>query len=88
MVEPWQAVPQWLTLALLRRPLTAAWWRGYEQRAGPVRDMVPFLAWAGAAMVRDPAYRVGDPSSWWTQQHLDAVSAWAARQRRATLGAD
>jgi hypothetical protein len=75
-------------LALLRRLLTAAWWRGYEQHAGPVHDFTPFLAWAGAAMVRDLAYRVGDPNSWWTQQHLDAVSAWAARQRRAALGTD
>jgi aminoglycoside phosphotransferase (APT) family kinase protein len=88
MVEPWQAGPQPLWLALLRRLLAAAWWRGYRQRAGPVGHMAPFLAWAGAAMVRDLAYRVGDPRSWWTQQHLDAISAWAARQRRAALGAD
>jgi aminoglycoside phosphotransferase (APT) family kinase protein len=85
LVEPWQPgrQPAWLTA--LRKLFAAAWWRGYRRLAGDVGELAPFLAWAGAAMVRDLSYRVADPGSWWTQGHLDAIESWARRQRRLAL---
>ncbi len=41
--------------------LAEAWRRGYEQVAGPQRDMALFYAWAGAYMQQDMAQHVARP---------------------------
>jgi Ser/Thr protein kinase RdoA (MazF antagonist) len=39
----------------VRRQFERGWRVGYERQAGPLRDMAPFYAWAGAMMQRDLA---------------------------------
>jgi len=62
------------------RLLEAGWRRGYEQTAGPMGDMRPFYAWAGAMMERDLAQHVGHPgAAWLTEAHMDRIRRWRAR---------
>ena len=66
----------------VRRELVAGWRHGYHAVAGPVDGMAPFLAWAGAFMVRDLAPRVGRPDlAWLTGKLLARVRAWTAAWR-------
>jgi aminoglycoside phosphotransferase (APT) family kinase protein len=53
--------PRGLGEMAVRRLLELGWRRGYEQAAGPFGDLSPFYAWAGAAMVRDLAPKLGRP---------------------------
>lgn len=71
-----------LITPLLRRILVRAWRAGYEQIAGPVGDLGPFYAWAGAVMVRDLAPKLGRPGVWLEQRHLDRVARWTAAWKR------
>ncbi len=85
-VEPWSPGPS-LRVAAFRRLLAAAWRRGYEQVRGRQRDLAPFLAWAGMAMVHDLSPRVADPEHWFEARHVDAIRRWAQRWRaRAGVG--
>lgn len=45
----------------LRRSFEAAWRRGYESLAGPIADLAPFYAWAGAATLDDLADKTDRP---------------------------
>lgn len=59
------------------RLLQAGWRRGYERVAGPIGDLAPFYAWAGAMMERDLAPRVGHPgAAWLTEAHMDHIRGW------------
>jgi aminoglycoside phosphotransferase (APT) family kinase protein len=57
-----------------RRLLVAfrhAWRAGYEAVAGPLRDVAPFVAWAGGAMQRDLGRRL-------RERDARRIGAWAA----------
>jgi aminoglycoside phosphotransferase (APT) family kinase protein len=86
MVEPYGPGRQGLALRLLRRLLTRSWQRGYEEVAGPLQEMAPFYAWAGAVMVWDLAPRVTDPQSWWQPHHLEQIRGWTRRWQQRTAG--
>ncbi|MGH2614969.1 MAG: phosphotransferase family protein [Thermomicrobiales bacterium] len=78
---PGGALPAPVSYAV-RRALDAGWRRGYRDVAGPMRDMAPFYAWAGAVMVRDLAPRLGRPDlPWLTLAFLGRVRTWAASWR-------
>ena len=59
--------------ALVRRLLELGWRRGYRQAAGPLVDMAPVYAWAGAVMLRDLEPKLGRPGVWLEPHHLDPV---------------
>ncbi|HEU5016021.1 MAG TPA: phosphotransferase [Roseiflexaceae bacterium] len=73
-------------LLMFRRLLARAWQRGYEDVAGPLNDMAPFYAWAGAVMLRDLAPRAARADHWIQPNDLEPARAWTARwKRRAGL---
>ncbi len=59
------------------RRFLRGWRRGYEETAGPIQGLAPFLAWAGVRMQRDLALRADSPraariASWialWDRSH-------------------
>lgn len=60
------------------------WRRGYESVAGPIPDLAPFLAWAGAVLLNEALPRVDEPQVWATEKDMEAVRRWVARwERRA-----
>ena len=66
--------------------LERAWRRGYQQIAGPLRDMPLFYAWAGAYMQRDLAQHVDRPESWVQAHHVESIRSWTeAWKRRAGI---
>ena len=66
-----------------RRVFEAGWRRGYRAVAGPIGDLAPFYAWAGAVMARDLAPRLGRPDlPWLTPAYLERVHRWSAYWRR------
>jgi aminoglycoside phosphotransferase (APT) family kinase protein len=87
MVEPYGPGRQSLLLSVARRLLARSWRRGYERVAGPLPDLAPFYAWAGAVMARDLAPRVSNPQSWLRPDHLRQIERWtAAWKERAGRG--
>jgi aminoglycoside phosphotransferase (APT) family kinase protein len=88
VVEPHGPRRQALALGMLRRLLAWSWQRGYEEVAGPLLEMAPFYAWAGAVMMRDLAPRVTDPNSWWQPYHLDQIRGWTTRWKQHAGCAD
>lgn len=69
----------WLRGWLLRWILERAWRSGYEQVGGPIGELGPFYAWAGAVMVRDLAPKIGRPGIWLEPRHLAAIERWTDR---------
>jgi aminoglycoside phosphotransferase (APT) family kinase protein len=67
----------------LRRVLEAAWRSGYEAVTGPLTDMAPFYAWAGAMMERDLSAKLGRPGIWLQPGDLAGIHRWT--QRWSTL---
>lgn len=59
-----------------------SWWRSYRQAAGQVEGMAPFYAWAGAAIVRDQASKIGLPGRTLQSHDLDPLRAWTAEWKR------
>ncbi len=47
-----------------------------------VGGMAPFYAWAGGAMARDLAPKLGRPGVWLEPRHIEAIAGWAAGWRR------
>jgi aminoglycoside phosphotransferase (APT) family kinase protein len=86
VVEPYGPKRQGLALGMLRRLLAWSWRRGYEEVAGPLQEMAPFYAWAGAVMVRDLAPRITDPHSWWQSHHLEQIREWTTRWKQGAAG--
>lgn len=68
----------------MRRLLLLSWKCGYEQEAGPLRDMALFYAWAGAAMLNDLAPKIARPGAWLTAEHLVPIRRWMAQWFRRT----
>jgi aminoglycoside phosphotransferase (APT) family kinase protein len=78
-IEP--SWPRWPHVTIFRWVLARAYLRGYERAAGPLGDMAPFYAWAGAVMVRDLAPRAARDGV-----SLDGVRRWTDTwMRRAGL---
>lgn len=67
---------------LVRFILAAGWLRGYQQVAGPLRDMAPFYLWAGALFKDDMSYKIGRPGIDLTAEDLKPADRWIARWRR------
>jgi aminoglycoside phosphotransferase (APT) family kinase protein len=64
------------------RAFETGWRRGYEEMAGPFRDLTPFCWWAGTAMERDFLPRVGRPDiPWLTPAYLARVRRWTGGWR-------
>lgn len=83
---PWGPMGPPVATPLVRRVLERGWRHGYEQVAGPLRDLDLFKIWAGAVMARDLAPYVGRPGSWVTQQHIEQIRRWThAYKRRVGL---
>ncbi|MDP8923024.1 MAG: aminoglycoside phosphotransferase family protein [Chloroflexota bacterium] len=62
----------------MMRALEAAFSFGYRQVAGPLGDLAPFHAWAGAFLVRDLGPRADVPGGWVRDANLDPARRWAA----------
>ncbi len=82
MVEPYGPGRQSLAVSIMRRLMARGWGHGYEEMAGPLRDMALYYAWAGAVMVRDLAPRVTNPQSWWQADHLQYIQDWTTRWKQ------
>ncbi len=65
-----------------RHALLRGWQRGYRTVAGPLPDLAPFYAWAGAFIRRDVAHRLGQPGSIVTPAYLDRLSRWSIMWKR------
>jgi aminoglycoside phosphotransferase (APT) family kinase protein len=67
-------------IAVRRDRLTDLWRAGYERERGPLGDLTPFYAWAGAMTVRDLAAKIGRPGITLQTSDLDPlrrqVEAW------------
>lgn len=81
-LSPVAAGQRSLPIMAFRRLLVLAWQRGYTQTAGPLHDMAPFYAWAGAVMLRDLAPRAAHPDHWLQPRDLEPARAWTARWKR------
>jgi hypothetical protein len=59
------------------RVFEQGWRYGYEQKSGPLKEMIPFYTWAGAAMERDLAKKRGPEDlariHSWTMQWKERV---------------
>ena len=44
--------------------------------------MAPFMAWAGAYMLRDLTPKLGQPGVWLEERHLARVRGWTAGWKR------
>ena len=66
----------------IMRVLEAAFLYGYHQVAGPLDDLAPFHAWAGAFMVRDLGPRADTSSGWLRDADLEPARRWAAHWAR------
>jgi len=75
-IPPGRARP---LLDVARRLFTRAWWDAYRRRAGPVRDLAPFMAWAGAKFLRDTERRLGQPGVWAADADLTRMRRWVVR---------
>ena len=74
-VEPLVRKPwiQWIGLQIF----ALAWWRGYQRERGPQRQMPPFYAWAGFAMLQDQAHRYKD-----RPHELFPAQRWAEKWKK------
>lgn len=63
-------------LLLARRLFYQTWRRRYRRLAGPLSEMTPFLAWAGAKFLRDTERRLGQPGVWATERDLQPMRRW------------
>lgn len=74
---------QRVLFAAIRRLLAAGWLDGYTQEAGPLGDMAPFYAWAGAIMRTDWSVKIGRPGISVTRKDLEPMDRWVSfwRQR-------
>lgn len=69
------------------RLLELAFRFGYGRVAGPLGDLAPFHAWAGAFMLRDLAPRTDVPGGWLANADLAPARRWAADWvRRSRMG--
>ena len=60
------------------RAFRRGWRAGYEELNGPLRDLAPFVSWAGRVMAHDLQHRLSDAQ-------LDRIIAWTAGWDRRAL---
>lgn len=65
-----------------RYALVRGWRRGYRDLAGPLPDLAPFHAWAGASIYRDVAHRLGQPDTYVTPAYLTRLRRWTVHWKR------
>lgn len=66
----------------LRRLFYLAWRRGYVSEAGPLGDLAPFMAWAGATRLQDLEDARSRPQSWASGDDFAAAQRWVERWKR------
>ena len=66
----------------LRRLFYLAWRRGYVSEAGPLGDLAPFMAWAGATRLQDLEGVRDSPQAWAGEEDLAAARRWVERWKR------
>ncbi len=71
--------PMRLLVGTLRGLFRRAWMRGYEEAAGPVKDIAPFMVLAGFSRLRDLQWAAGRPGVWATERDVEPVRRWTAR---------
>ncbi len=81
VMRGWTGLPPRLETAARHR-LLRGWQRGYRDVAGPLRDLAPFHAWAGANIHRDVAHRLGQPDSYVTPAFLDRLRRHTVHWKR------
>lgn len=74
--------PTRLIVAAFRRLFYLAWRRGYRSEAGPVGDLAPFMALAGASRLRDLEDARSRPQAWADEADFVAARRWIARWKR------
>jgi aminoglycoside phosphotransferase (APT) family kinase protein len=79
-LEPLGSGPRALVTLIALRWLERAWRHGYQQVAGPLGDLAPFYAWAGAVMGRDRAPREGRAGM--PPDQLERIRRWTVAQKR------
>ncbi len=68
--------------AAIVRLFLRGWWRGYQQIAGPVREMGPFYALAGTQTIQDQEGKIGLPGRTIQSHDLDPLRRWTADWKR------
>jgi aminoglycoside phosphotransferase (APT) family kinase protein len=66
----------------LRHLFYLAWQRGYVSEAGPLSDLAPFMAWAGATRLQDLEDARSRPQSWASEDDFVAAQRWVERWKR------
>jgi aminoglycoside phosphotransferase (APT) family kinase protein len=65
-----------------RRLFYLAWRRGYVSEAGPMGDVAPFMAWAGATRLQDLEGVRDSPQAWATEADFVAARRWVDHWKR------
>jgi aminoglycoside phosphotransferase (APT) family kinase protein len=65
-------------MRLARRLLASGWRHGYEETTGKLDndELAPFLAWAGAVMLREMEPRAREGRAWPTLDDLEPIRRW------------
>jgi aminoglycoside phosphotransferase (APT) family kinase protein len=74
--------PSRLPIGAARRLFYLAWRRGYASEAGPLGDLAPLMAWAGATRLQDLEYARSRPQSWAGEEDFVAARRWVERWKR------
>jgi aminoglycoside phosphotransferase (APT) family kinase protein len=76
--------PARLAVGALRQLFYVAWKRGYasDSEAGPMDDLAPFMAWAGATRLQDLESARSRPQSWAGEEDWAAARRWLERWKR------
>jgi len=69
--------PARLLIGAARRLFYLAWRRGYVSEAGPLGDLAPLMAWAGATRLQDLEYARSRPQSWAGEEDFAAAHRWS-----------
>ena len=74
--------PARLPIGAARRLFYLAWRRGYVSAAGPLGDLAPLMAWAGATRLQDLGYARTRPQSWAGAEDFAAARRWVDQWKR------
>jgi aminoglycoside phosphotransferase (APT) family kinase protein len=74
--------PARLFIGAARRLFYLAWRRGYVSETGPLGDLAPLMAWAGATRLQDLEYARTRPQSWAGEEDFAAARRWVERWKR------
>lgn len=74
--------PTRLVVGALRRLFYLAWRRGYASEAGPLGDLAPFMALAGASRLQDLESARSRPQAWADEEDWAAARRWLDHWKR------